>query len=64
MAAWVLSRLAAPWPVWAGLIAFMAVIWTVPIWRRQKPTPLRSPDDLDAQVRAGCMSLLHFYSDF
>jgi hypothetical protein len=50
--------------VWAVLVAMMGVIWTVPIWRRQKPTPLRSADDLDAQLRAGRISLLHFYSDF
>ena len=64
LAAWLLNRLAAPRPAWAALVAFMALIWTVPIWRRQNPTPLRSPDDLDARLRAGCMSLLHFYSDF
>jgi hypothetical protein len=42
----------------------MAGIWTVPIWRRQKATPIRSADELSAQVRAGRISLLHFYSDF
>lgn len=64
LAAWLLSRLAVPWPAWAALIAFMALIWTVPIWRRQKPTPLRSPEELEAQMRTGRISLLHFYSDF
>ncbi|MGH9786932.1 MAG: hypothetical protein ACRD88_22400 [Terriglobia bacterium] len=64
LAAWVLSRLAAPWPAWAALIAFMAAVWTVPVWRRQKATGIRSPEELQSRLRAGRISLVHFYSDF
>ena len=64
LAVWVLSRLAAPWPAWAALVAMMAVIWTMPVWRRQKATGIRSPEELQDRLRAARISLLHFYSDF
>jgi hypothetical protein len=64
VAAWLLSRMNAPWPLWALLVAVIAIIWTVPIWRREKATALTSPEDLSARVRAGLPSVVHFYSDF
>jgi len=63
-AAWVLARLEAPWPAWAALVASIAIIWTVPVWRREKATGLASPEDLGARVRSGRPSVVHFYSDF
>ena len=45
LAAWALGRMAAPWPAWVALVAAIAVIWTVPIWRRQEATALSSADD-------------------
>ena len=63
-AAWVLSRMEAPWPAWAALLTFMAILWTVPIWRREKATPLASADDLGPRIRDGRPSVVHFYSDF
>ena len=63
-AAGVLGYMEAPWPLWAVLVAAIAVIWTVPIWRREKATALASPDDLGKRVRGGRPSLVHFYSDF
>jgi hypothetical protein len=63
-ASYVLSRMDAPWPWWAALVACMAILWTVPIWRRGKATPLVSVDDLELRIRGGRPSLLHFFSDF
>ena len=63
-AAYILTRNQAPWPVWAALVAFMAVLWTVPIWRKEKATPLASANDLDRQIKSGRPSVVHFYSDF
>ena len=54
----------APWPVWAALLAFMTILWTIPIWRQEKATPLTSPDDLGVRISRGQPSLLHFYSNF
>ena len=64
LASWALGRIAAPWPAWAALLIAILVIWTVPIWRRQQATALPSADDLQKRLRAGRISLLHFYSDF
>ena len=64
LAAWALGRMAAPWPAWAALILAILVFWTVPIWRRQEATALSSADDFQQRLRAGRISLLHFYSDF
>jgi hypothetical protein len=63
-ASYVLSRMEAPWPLWAALVASMAILWTVPIWRREKATPLASADELGKRVAGGRPSLVHFYSDF
>jgi hypothetical protein len=63
-AAWVLARLEAPWQAWGALLASIAIIWTVPIWRREKATALASPEDLGQRVRGGRPSVVHFYSDF
>jgi hypothetical protein len=63
-AALVLASMEAPWPLWAALFACIAIIWTVPIWRREKATVLASPEDLGKRVRGGQPSLVHFYSDF
>ncbi len=63
-AAWVLSRIVAPWPAWAALAACAAILWTVPLWRREKATALVSADDFGARLRGGRPSLVHFYSDF
>ena len=64
LAAGALSRIAAPWPAWVALLIPILVIWTVPIWRRQQATALSSADDFQQRLRAGRISLLHFYSDF
>ena len=64
LAAYALNRIEPPWPAWAALGAAIAVIWTVPVWRRQNATALSSADDFQQQLRAGRISLLHFYSDF
>ena len=63
-AAWVLVRVEAPWPVGAALLAFMTILWTIPIWRREKATLLASADDLGTRISRGQPSLLHFYSNF
>ena len=63
-AASILSRMEAPWPLWAALVASMAVLWTVPIWRREKTTPLASADELGQRIRGGRPSVVHFFSDF
>jgi len=63
-ASYILSRMEAPWPLWAALAACMAMLWSVPIWRREKTTPLASADDLEQRIRSGQPSLLHFFSDF
>ena len=64
LAAGAMSRADAPWTLWAALVAAMGIIWTVPIWRRQKPSLLRSVEEIEQQLRGGKISLLHFYSDF
>ena len=64
LAAWALGRIAAPWPTWVALLIAILVIWTVPIWRRHEATALLSADDFQQRLRAGRISLLHFYSDF
>ena len=63
-ASYVLSRVEAPWPAWAALVMFMAILWTVPIWRRERTTPLASADDLRQRIRNGQPTLVHFFSDF
>jgi hypothetical protein len=63
-ASYILSRLEAPWPIWAALAACMAILWTVPIWRREKATPLASADDLGERIRGSRASVVHFFSDF
>ena len=64
LAAWALGRIAAPWPAWLALLIAILVIWTVPIWLRHEATALSSSDDFQQRLRAGRISLLHFYSDF
>ena len=64
LAAWALGRIEAPWPAWLALLIAILVIWTVPIWLRQEATALLSADDFQQRLRAGRISLLHFYSDF
>ena len=64
LAAYAMSRIEAPWPAWVVLVTVIAVIWTIPVWRRQKETALSSADDFQQQLPAGRISLLHFYSDF
>ena len=64
LAAVAMSRADASWTLWAALVAAMGILWTVPIWRRQEPSPLRSVEEIEQQLRGGTISFLHFYSDF
>ena len=63
-AAWILDRMQAPWMAWVALVASMAILWTLPVWRRQKASAFASAEDLGQRLGGGRPSILHFYSDF
>ena len=59
-----LSSHEVSWVTWTSLAAALAVIWTIPIWLRHKPTVFDAANELTERLRSGKISLLHLYSDF